>query len=403
MSAHDALVALDQQYVMNTYARRPVAFVAGQGMELVAADGSRYLDFLAGISTVNLGYSDPVVTQAIADQAAQVIHTSNLYYAPHRAELAQDLVQLFGAPAKVFFANSGAEANEAAIKLARRWAAQHKPQATTILTALNSFHGRTLATVAATGQPERAVPFAPVPQGFAHVPFNDTDALEAAVGPDTIAVMLEPVQGESGVWPATPQYLQRAQELCRQHGALLIFDEVQTGMYRTGSYPFAFQRYGLAPDIVTSAKALANGVPIGAAIATVHVAGAFVPGDHGSTFGGGALACAAARATLAQLSALKLGQNSEEMGEYLRAKLADIPGIGQVRGLGLMVGFTISDELAATLGPTPAKTLSDALLDRHVIVNAIGQRHIRLLPPLICNRSHIDTLCNALYAIIEQS
>lgn len=389
--------ALDDNYVMHTYARREVGFVSGKGVELTDTEGRRYVDFLSGIGTMSLGYCDPAVTAAIQAQAATLTHVSNLYHIENRGELAAKLVSLFGVPGKVFFANSGAEANEAAIKLARKWAHSNKPAATTIVTALNSFHGRTLATVAATGQPARALPFAPVTPGFAHVAFNDVDALEAAIGEDTIAFMIEVVQGESGVWVASDEYVQRAAELCRASNTLLIVDEVQSGLYRTG-YPFAFQHYGVHPDVITSAKALGSGFPVAAAIASDEVAAAFVPGDHGSTFGGGPLACAVALATLNRFAALEIADHVVAMGEYLREALATVPGLSQVRGRGLMVGFSLGDNLAAGM---TAKELSDALLDAGYLVNAIGDRHVRLLPPLIVEKTHIDGLISAINGIIE--
>lgn len=389
---------LDAAHVMHTYARRDVGFVSGQGVELTGTDGRTYVDFLSGIGTMSLGYSDPKVTAAVQAQAAKLTHASNLYYVEHRGELASRLVTLFGAPAKVFFANSGAEANEAAIKLARKWAHAHKPAATTIVTALNSFHGRTLATVAATGQPARALPFAPVTPGFAHVVFNDVSALEAAIGPDTIAFMIEVVQGESGVWVASEEYMARAAELCRETGTLLIVDEVQSGLYRT-AYPFAFQHYGVQPDIITSAKALGSGFPIGAAIAVTEVAAALVPGDHGSTFGGGPLACAAALATLERFDELSIAAHVAEVGEYLIQQLGSVAGLTDIRGRGLMVGFTLDP---ASVGATmTAKQLADALLQAGYLVNAIGDHYIRLLPPLIVEKTHIDGLICAINGIIE--
>ena len=405
--------ALDSAYVMHTFARRPVAFTHGHGAVLTASDGATYTDFLAGIATVSLGYDDPAVTAAIVEQAGKLVHVSNLYHVEHRGELAQALVELFdgedyigdahppseSAPARVFFSNSGAEANEAAIKLARRWAKEHKPAADTILTLLGSFHGRTLATVAATGQPDRALPFAPVMPGFAHVPLNDVAALEAAIGSgqQTIAVMVEIIQGESGVWPASAEYLGRLSELCAETNTLLIVDEIQTGMYRTGA-PFAYRHFGLSPDIVTSAKALANGMPIGACIAATHVADALKVGEHGSTFAGGPLVAAAALATLRRYREMDAIEHVSALGAYLRDSLAGVSGIGQVRGAGLMVGFSLTDE---TLATTDASSLATALFEAGYLVNAIGERSIRLVPPFVIEKSHIDGLVAALNAIIN--
>lgn len=405
--------ALDSAYVMHTFARRPVVFERGEGAVLTASDGTTYTDFLAGIATVSLGYSDPAVTAAIVEQAGRLVHVSNLYHIEHRGELAQALVELYAGadyigdphpaadnpPARVFFSNSGAEANEAAIKLARRWARDHKPGADTILTLLGSFHGRTLATVAATGQPDRALPFAPVMPGFAHTPLNDIAGLEAAIGTGerTIAVMVEVIQGESGVWPASAEYLARLAELCRSTNTLLIVDEIQTGMYRTGA-PFAYQHFGLTPDIVTSAKALANGMPIGACIAATHVADALKVGEHGSTFAGGPLVAAAALATLRRFREMDAIERVNELGAYLVESLAAVPGVEQVRGRGLMVGFTLSDQVLAT---TSAAALGSALFDAGYLVNTIGEAHVRLLPPFTIEKTHIDGLIAALNAIIN--
>lgn len=405
--------ALDSAYVMHTFARRPVVFDRGEGPRLTATDGTTYTDFLAGIATVSLGYSDPAVTAAIAEQAAKLVHVSNLYHIEHRGELAQALVELYAGadyigdahppadspPARVFFSNSGGEANEAAIKLARRWAREHKPGADTILTLLGSFHGRTLATVAATGQPERALPFAPVMPGFAHVALDDIAALEAAIGGGerTIAVMVEVIQGESGVWPASAAYLSRLAEVCQSTDTLLIVDEIQTGMYRTGR-PFAYQHFGLNPDIVTSAKALANGMPIGACIAATHVADALKVGEHGSTFAGGPLVAAAALATLRRYRELGAIERVAELGAYLAESLAAIHGVEQVRGRGLMVGFTLS---AATLARIGAPALGTALFESGYLVNTIGDAHVRLLPPFTIEKTHIDGLVGAINAIIN--
>lgn len=390
---------LDNQYVMNTFARKPVDFVRGQGMSLFDSDGKEYFDFLSGIGVLNLGHCNEGVVEAICEQVSKLAHVSNYFHVEHRGELAQQLVELYGYAGKVFFANSGAEANEGAIKLARKWGHEHKPEATTILTLGQSFHGRTLATVAATGQPDRAVPFAPVMPGFKHITLNDIDELEQTMGSDTVAILIEVIQGESGVWPAAYSYVERIDQLCAEHNVLLIVDEVQSGMYRTGR-AFGFQHYDIQPDIITLAKGLGNGYPIGAVIARDEIADTFQPGDHGSTFGGGPVACAAALATVQQMRTMSiegvsLAQHVESLGEYAREQLAGISGIESVRGEGLMIGFSLANSDALS-----ASALADALLETGFIVNAIGQEHIRLLPPLVCRKSHIDALIGAIYAII---
>ena len=275
--------AMDAAFHMGVYARKPVMFVSGEGMRLTDDEGREYLDFVSGIGAVNLGHSHPAVVEAVREQIGRLTHVSNLFFVEHRDELAADLVGLFGGEAKVFFCNSGAEANEGAIKLARRWGREKRGAAChEIVTAERSFHGRTLATLAATGQPSKQEAFAPLPAGFSHVPLNDIDALEAAVGPRTCAVMLEPVQGEGGVHPCDPAYLTAVRSLCDARDFLLGFDEVQTGLYRCGE-PFAWQVYQVRPDIMCLAKSLANGLPAGAVVAHDEVASAFKPGDHGST------------------------------------------------------------------------------------------------------------------------
>ncbi len=386
----------DSTCTMQTYARKPVLFVRGEGMRLYDDEGAEYLDFVSGIGAVNLGHAHPAVTAAIAEQAGKLVHVSNLYYVEHRAELACELVRLMGGGMRVFFANSGAEANEGAIKLARKWAGQAKPGAFRVVSALRSFHGRTLATLTATGQPGKQQAFAPLPEGFVHVPLNDIAALDDAVDESVAAVLLEVVQGEGGVWPASAEYLLAAERLCRERDALLMIDEVQTGCFRTGP-AFAHQAFGITPDVVTVAKALANGMPIGALIAVDRVAAAFEVGDHGSTFGGGPVVCAAARATLAALEAEQLGSNSVRMGEYLRGgleALAQSTGmITDVRGAGLMVG--------CSLGVPVAVETAAALLDRGYVVNHIGADILRFLPPLVCGTSEIDTLLATLKDVFE--
>jgi acetylornithine/N-succinyldiaminopimelate aminotransferase len=390
-------VELDRQVVMHTYARKPVMFVRGDGMHLYDDEGREYLDFVSGIGAVNLGHAHPAVTQALAEQAAKLVHVSNLFYVEHRAELAADVVGLLGGGMRMFFANSGAEAVEGAIKLARRWASAEKPGAFKVVTLERSFHGRTLAALAATGQPSKQEAFKPLPEGFVHVPANDVEALEAAVDDTVAAVMLEVVQGEGGVWPLDPDYLAAARRICDEQHALLMLDEIQTGFFRTGP-AFAYQAFGIAPDVVTVAKALANGLPIGGVVARDAVADAFQPGDHGSTFGGGPAICAAGRATLAALVAGDLGANATESGAYLQAGLVALAeqtgAITDVRGAGLMVGVSLAEPIAAAIAATA--------LERGFVLNNIGADILRFLPPLVCGRAEIDTLLAALSDILAE-
>ncbi|MCL2492049.1 MAG: aspartate aminotransferase family protein [Coriobacteriia bacterium] len=394
----------DEHHVMDTFARMGVELVRGEGMELFDAEGKRYYDFLSGIGVVGLGHSNPAVVKALTDQAQKLTHVSNFFYIEHRSELADKLAELFGvdANAKVFFANSGTEAVEGALKLARKWARENKKNAHTIVTARNSFHGRTFGAMSATGQPERNDVFAPLVPGFEFVAFNDSEALDAALGDKVIALMLEVIQGESGVWPATQEYLDSAQKWCKERNILLIIDEIQTGIYRTGE-PFAFEHYGIEPDIIASAKGLGNGFPLGAFIAKDEVAAAFAPGDHGTTFGGGPLACAVALATLKEYEALSIDEvpikeHVTTVGTYAKERLSELGCFDQVRGIGLMIGATLSEN-----APLSAPALRDALCDHGFIVNAIGDTIIRLLPPLICTNMHIDALIDEIYAIMNDS
>jgi len=390
--------ALDEQFHMNTYARKPVMFVKGDGMRLYDDDGKEYLDFVSGIGVINLGHSHPAPVSAACEQMVKLTHVTNLFQVEHRSELVADLVGLFGDGAKVFLCNSGTEATEGAIKLARKWASEHKgPQARTIVTAWKSFHGRTLAALAATGQPSKQDAFRPLPAGFTHVELNDIAALDEALDETVCAVMLEPVQGEGGVHPCTPEYLAAVRALCDERGVLLIFDEVQCGLYRTG-YPFAHQGLGVKPDIMTLAKALANGLPIGAILATDAVAASFAPGDHGSTFAGGPAVCAAARATLAALAAEDLGTHALEIGAYFRAQLealaAQTGAITQIRASGFMLAIDLVEPIAADIAA--------AALHAGIVLNNIGTHTIRFLPPLVCTTAEIDTLCGHMHDFLEK-
>ncbi|MDO9175050.1 MAG: aspartate aminotransferase family protein [Actinomycetota bacterium] len=393
----DAAVALDADAIMHTYARKPVLFVRGEGMRLFDDEGGEYLDFVSGIGAVNLGHAHPAVTAALAEQAAKLVHVSNLFYVEHRAELAHEVSELLGGGWKMFLANSGAEAVEGAIKLARRWAAEHKPGAYKVVSLERSVHGRTLAALAATGQASKQDAFKPLPEGFVHVPANDIAALEAAIDDTVAAVMIEVIQGEGGVWPLTAEYLSACRRICDEAGCLLIADEVQTGFFRTGP-AFAHQAFDVTPDVVTVAKGIGNGLPIGGFLAHGSAAEALVPGDHGSTFGGGPAICAAARATVRELVAERLGENASVVGAYLAEGLSALGertgAITDVRGAGLMVGVTLATPVAAKV--------AEMALARGLVINNIGESILRFLPPLVCGTPEIDTLLSTLEDILAE-
>lgn len=436
---------LESTYMMTTYGRKPVEFVRGEGMHLYDSVGKEYLDFLSGVGSVCLGHANPVVAQAVAQQAHKLMHVGNYFYIEGRGELAKAISDLLNTgaasstpvatgsalpcesvdiespdptnasssalvgstPWKTFFANSGAEANEGAIKLARKYGKLYLEGAGTILTAKRSFHGRTLMTTAATGQEAKQASFAPMPSGIAHFSPNDMDDLTATLlrcklaaeqegRPELapVAVMFECIQGEGGVWPFDDTYIQAARALTAEQGLLLIIDEVQTGFYRTG-LPFAFMHAGIRPDVVTLAKGIANGFPCGAFAATGKAADVLVPGEHGSTFGGSALAVAAATATLAELASADMGTHVEEVGAYFAAQLAKLPHVTEVRGKGLMLGIALDTKCAAQIG--------DEALQRGMVINVIGSDILRFLPPLIVSHDHIDTLIDVLAGILSDS
>ena len=369
---------LADKYLMQTGRRLPVTFVRGQGCLIYDDAGNEYLDLVAGIAVNLLGHAHPDVVAAVAGQARTLIHTSNLYYTQPQVELARRLVEL-SFPSRVFLCNSGAEANEAAIKIARKWGARHRDGAFQIITTLGSFHGRTLATVTAGGQPKYSDPFKPLPEGFMHVPYNDLEAIKAATGERTVAVMLEPVMGEIGIVPAKPGYLEGVRKWCDEKGLLLILDEVQTGLGRTGRW-FAHQHHGITPDVMTLAKGLGGGVPIGACLAAPK-ADVFEPGDHGSTFGGNPLACAAALAVLTVIERDGLVGHAAEMGEMLHAAIHGLGG-KEVRGLGLMQAIEFDEPRA--------KAFQNACLEARLVVNAVDDNSIRFVPPLIITAEQID-------------
>ncbi len=369
---------LAEKYLMRTGRRLPVTFVRGQGCLVYDESGREYLDLVAGIAVNLLGHAHPDVAAAVSAQARSLIHTSNLYFTQPQIELARRLVEL-SFPSRVFFCNSGAEANEAAIKLARKWGTKYRDGAFEVITTLGSFHGRTLATVTAGGQHKYSDPFRPLPDGFVHVPFNNFEALKAATTAKTVAVMLEPVMGEIGVIPAAPGYLQAVRKWCDSENLLLILDEVQTGMGRTGKW-FAYQHHGVTPDVMTLAKGLGGGVPIGACLANPR-ADVFEPGDHGSTFGGNPLACAAAIAVLDVIERDGLVGHAAEMGELLHSTLEGLHG-KDTRGLGLMQAVEFEEP--------KAKAIQQACLEAGLVVNAVDEHSIRLVPPLTITADQVD-------------
>jgi predicted acetylornithine/succinylornithine family transaminase len=373
--------------LLPTYARTPITIVSGEGCELVDDRGRRYLDFLAGIAVCALGHAHPAIAGAVAEQARRLVHVSNLYHHEPSETLAAKLVELSGLSG-VFFCNSGTEANEAAIKLTRKLAHRNgETQRTTILACEGSFHGRTMGALAATANARYREGFEPLPAGFAFVPFNDCEALERAIDGTVAAFIVEPVQGESGVRVATPEFLETARRLCDERGALLIFDEVQCGTGRLGSM-FAFQTFGVVPDVVTLAKALANGLPIGALIAGPRAAEGFAPGDHGSTFGGSPVPAAAALVHLRLREELSLDaavrQRSERLFAGLRLLLQRHARLlSDVRGVGLMAGLEVRE-------PWTAAGVADAARERGLLIGTAGGNTVRLTPPLIVNDAQID-------------
>ena len=384
------------KYLMQTYSRQPLSIVRGRGTKVYDLEGREYLDFVAGIAVNILGYGHPDLVQAIQRQAAQLIHTSNLYYTEPQVKLARLLVDHSFAD-RVFFCNSGAEANEAAIKLARRYGHERYGAARyEIITMKNSFHGRTLAMVTATGQEKVQKGFEPLMPGFAYAPFNDFTAIESLVTERTAAIMLEPIQAEGGVHVADREYLRNLRQLCTQKDILLIFDEIQTGMGRTGTL-FAYEQLGVQPDIMTLAKGLAGGVPIGACLAKEAVAAAFTPGSHASTFGGNPLACAAALAVCHVLLEGPVLENAKRMGEYLAKGLADCKNrfrvVQEVRGLGLLQGMELTVD---------ARTVVADALARGVLLNAANEHVLRMVPPLIMTQPEIDRLLDLLAALFTQ-
>ncbi|OCL27191.1 acetylornithine aminotransferase [Orenia metallireducens] len=390
------IIQADQDYFMNVFGPRfPIVLEKGEGVYLYDNEGKKYLDFTAGIAVNALGYNYPEFSEALKKQVTNLIHASNLYYYDVQAKLSRLLIENSYAD-KVFYSNSGAEANEGAIKLAKKYFKEKGEEKYEIITALNSFHGRTLVTLAATGQSKYQKPYAPIPTGFKHVPYNDLEAIRDAITDNTAAVMVEPIQGEGGVNPATQEYMQGLRELCNQEGILLIFDEIQTGIGRTGSL-FAYEEYGVEPDILTLAKALGNGVPIGAFLAKDEVAQAFKPGDHGSTFGGNPLACQAAYTTLNIILNNKILDNVKDVGSYFYNRLSDLKEkydfIKDLRGMGLILGLELEIE---------AKDIVNKVIDNGILVLTAGKNVLRFLPPLVITIEDVDKVIGVLEEIFSE-
>jgi len=387
--AMGAAPALDHCPLMPTYGAPGVAFVRGAGSELWDLDGNRYLDLLSGLAVTSLGHAHPAVTEALAEQAATLVHVSNLFGTTVGAEVAQTLDRLLGGGGQVFFCNSGAEANEAALKLARRFGGRGRH---VVISAYGSFHGRTLATLHATGQPAKHEAFQPLPEGFRHVAWDDVDALAAAIDPTVAAVLLEPVQGEGGVNPARAAYFQAVRRLCDERGVLFMVDEVQTGLGRTGSW-FAHQQLGVVPDVVTMAKALGNGVPIGACWARRDVAAAFQPGDHATTYGGQPLAAAAARAVLAVMEHEDVPSRARAAGARLTDALLGLDAVASVRGLGLLLAAELAE------GYDARSVAADALASG-LVLNAVTPTALRLAPSLLITNDELDEAVSILADVL---
>lgn len=396
MLTNEEIFAKDKSDYLPVFARYNIVLDHGDGPYVYDTKGKKYIDFLAGIAVNVVGQNYKPLVDAVSQQASKMIHCSNLYYTEVQVEAAEKLKKLSGMD-KVFFGNSGAEANEGAIKLARKYATNIDPEKIQIISALHSFHGRTLATLTATGQDHYHHGFGPLPAGFDYVPYNDIQALEAKMSDKTCAVMLEAIQGEGGVHVPDPDYLPKVRALCDKYNAVLIFDEVQCGMGRTGTF-FGCQQFGVKPDIVTLAKGLAGGVPIGAFMATDKVANAFHAGDHGSTFGGNPLACAAACVVLDALIDGNLMENAKEIGAYLQSKFEEYKAkypnlIKEVRGRGLILGMELT---------RPGREIANECLDYGAIINCTAGNVLRFVPPLNITKAHVDELISVLDKVLPK-
>ncbi len=396
MLTNEQIFAKDKEDYIPVFARYNIVLDHGDGPYVYDTQGKKYIDFLAGIAVNVVGHNYKPLVDAVSRQAAKMIHCSNLYYTEVQVEAAEKLKKLSGMD-KVFFGNSGAEANEGAIKLARKYATDIDPEKIQIISAIHSFHGRTIATLTATGQDHYHHGFGPLPAGFDYVPFNDIEALEAKMSDKTCAVMLEAIQGEGGVHVPDEDYLPKVRSLCDKYNAVLIFDEVQCGMGRTGTF-FGCQQFGVKPDIVTLAKGLAGGVPIGAFMATDKVTSAFHAGDHGSTFGGNPLACAAACVVLDALINDNLMDNVKEIGSYLKSKFEAYKEkyptlIKEVRGRGLILGMELT---------RPGREIANECLDYGAIINCTAGNVLRFVPPLNITKEHVDELIAVLDKVLPK-
>lgn len=388
---------LDKNYYMNTFGMRtPVCFTEGSGITLTDTEGKKYKDFFAGIAVNCLGYAYPRMVRELQEQIAKLTHVSNVFYTENQARLAELLVKN-SCGDKVFFANTGAEANEGAIKLAKKYFVEkNQPEKREFITLRNSFHGRTLATVAATGQEKYQKPYRPLIEKFIHVDANDIDGLHSAMNENTAALMIELIQGEGGVIPLNKEYVDAAAKLCRENNTLLIIDEVQTGIGRTGKM-FAYEWYGIEPDIVTMAKGLGGGIPIGAFVAKAEIAAAFKPGDHGTTFGGNPLSARAGLVVVDELLNNGVLENAAKVGEYFMAELKKLVGvctkIKEVRGKGLIIGVALNGDIS--------KEITSALRDKGFIVGTAGSSVLRIVPPLILTKADVDDFTAALKEVCK--
>ena len=382
----ETVIADTEKYYLPVFSRNQIVLDHGKGCKLYDMDGNEYLDFLAGIAVNALGHAHPALVNAIAEQAGKLIHCSNLYYTKVQADLVKTLAEVSGFE-RTFLCNSGAEANEGALKLARKYGHQKTAGKQRIISTVHSFHGRTLATLTATGQPKYQKGYEPLPTGFDYAEYGDITTLENLMGEDVCAVILEPIQGEGGVHVPSDEYLKQVRALCDKYDALLIFDEIQTGLCRSGKW-FAWEYSGAKPDIITLAKALGGGFPVAAFLTTERLAHVFAPGDHGSTFGGNPLACAAANASLKVMREENLAAKAAEIGTYFKTQLEALQKkfpdkITEVRGRGLLLGMELSK---------PGKPIVDACLQKGMIINCTAVNVIRLVPPLIITKAEIDAL-----------
>ena len=397
MTAHTFDTAgLDHCPFMPVFGAPAISIERGSGTEVWDTDGKRYLDFLSGIAVVSLGHANPVIAEAISRQAHTLLHVSNFFTNPQATAAAIKVNELLldatGHDGQIFFTNSGAEANECALKLARKFGGRGRH---TVVSALGSFHGRTLATLAATGQPTKHEPFAPMPEGFKHVAWGDLDALRSAVDGTVAAVLIEPLQGEGGVIPAPPGYLTGIRQICDEVGALMMVDEIQTGFGRTGTW-FGFQQHDVVPDVVTLAKAIGNGMPIGACWAKRDVSAVFQPGDHGSTYSGTALATAAVSAVVDEMRRIDAPGLARKQGGRLTSLLEDIPQVASVRGAGLLLGAQLVEGI-------DAPTVYKALLSRGLICNAVNASTLRFAPPLTVTDAELEEAAGIVAGVLAEA